>query len=160
MMAIIMRGKTSCSICGQVINDADDIVAFSPFMANDADPLSVFNDAAYHAECFAVHPLAQRCRSVYDDTRTRLGPGQRICCVCGEEIDNVDEYFTFGCLTSDDDSAFHKFNWVQLHRSCITSWRSFDDITTLLDEGLHSGELKGAAIENIMSEMKTFAARE
>ena len=52
-MAIVLRGKTECSVCGNVIKDGDEIVATSHFIADQNDPLWRFSDSAMHRSCFA-----------------------------------------------------------------------------------------------------------
>jgi hypothetical protein len=51
-MAIILRGKTECSLCSIVIKDGDDIVATSPFIDDQNDLLYRFSDSAMHKSCF------------------------------------------------------------------------------------------------------------
>ena len=51
-MALIFFGKTECSICGVVINENDDIVATSHFIAEPSDLLWRFSDSAMHRACF------------------------------------------------------------------------------------------------------------
>ena len=51
-MAIVLRGKTECSVCGLVIMDGDEIVATSHFIADSNDPLWRFSDSAMHRPCF------------------------------------------------------------------------------------------------------------
>ena len=51
-MAIILRGKTKCSICSTVIMDGDDIIATSHFIGDEQDPLWRFSDSAMHRACF------------------------------------------------------------------------------------------------------------
>jgi len=57
-MALVTRGKTQCPICQQVLEARDDIVMFSAFISEPTDPLWLFNDAAFHRDCFAAHPFA------------------------------------------------------------------------------------------------------
>jgi len=52
LVAIVLRGKTECSLCGKVIINGDDIVATSHFIADKADPLWRFSDSAMHHSCF------------------------------------------------------------------------------------------------------------
>ena len=52
-MAIVLRGKTECSVCGNVIKEGDEIVATSHFIADQNDPLWRFSDSAMHCYCFA-----------------------------------------------------------------------------------------------------------
>ena len=51
-MAIVLRGKTKCTICDCVITDVDKIVATSHFISNPNDPLWRFSDSAMHTSCF------------------------------------------------------------------------------------------------------------
>jgi hypothetical protein len=51
-MAIVLRGKTECSVCGNVIMNGDDIVATSHFIADKNDPSWRFSDSAMHHSCF------------------------------------------------------------------------------------------------------------
>ncbi len=55
-MAIVLRGKTKCSICDNVIADVDQIVATSHFISDANDPLWRFSDSAMHGACFANWP--------------------------------------------------------------------------------------------------------
>src|SRR5215813_11649681 len=56
-MAIVLRGKTKCSICDTVISDVDQIVATSHFISDRNDPLWRFSDSAMHRSCFANWPM-------------------------------------------------------------------------------------------------------
>ena len=52
-MAIVLRGKTECSVCSNVIKDGDEIVSTSHFIADQSDPLWRFSDSGMHRSCFA-----------------------------------------------------------------------------------------------------------
>jgi hypothetical protein len=60
-MALIFAGESRCPICGEVINQDDEIVATSHFIGDDTDPLWRFSDAAIHRHCF----LAWECREEF-----------------------------------------------------------------------------------------------
>ena len=51
-MAMVLRGKTKCPRCDLVIGQDDQIVGTSHFIADAADPLWRFSDAAMHKRCF------------------------------------------------------------------------------------------------------------
>jgi hypothetical protein len=51
-VALILLGKTECSICGVVLNEDDDLVATTHFIADQNDPLWRFSDSAMHRSCF------------------------------------------------------------------------------------------------------------
>jgi hypothetical protein len=58
-MALIFRGSTPCSICGNVIANSDNIVATSHFIGDENDPLWRFSDSAMHRTCFLAWDLRQ-----------------------------------------------------------------------------------------------------
>ena len=51
-VALILFGKTECSLCGNVFMAGDEIVATSHFIADRDDPLWRFSDSAMHRSCF------------------------------------------------------------------------------------------------------------
>lgn len=51
-MALVMRGKSTCPLCGKVLAEGDDIVGTTHFIADRNDPLWRFSDAAMHRACF------------------------------------------------------------------------------------------------------------
>ena len=56
-MALILCGKTECSICGVIIKDGDTIVATTHFLRDPNDPLWRFSDSGMHRSCFLAWPL-------------------------------------------------------------------------------------------------------
>jgi hypothetical protein len=50
----IRKGAAVCAICRRAIRPSDDAVLTPDFLANDADPLFAFSDAALHQPCFIV----------------------------------------------------------------------------------------------------------
>ncbi len=57
-MAIVIRGKTMCSLCDAILSDTDDIVMFPHFISVQTHPLWRFSDSAMHRSCFAGWPQA------------------------------------------------------------------------------------------------------
>lgn len=51
-MALIIRGKSTCALCGEVLEDGDDLFATTAFIENRDHPLWRFSDAAMHHACF------------------------------------------------------------------------------------------------------------
>ena len=51
-MAIVLRGKTHCSICDSVISQTDEVVSTSHFIADENDPFWKYSDSAMHRCCF------------------------------------------------------------------------------------------------------------
>jgi hypothetical protein len=53
-MERIRAGRAHCALCGDAIRPDDDALVTPDFLANDADPLWRFADAAMHRACFLV----------------------------------------------------------------------------------------------------------
>jgi hypothetical protein len=67
-VALILLGKTECSICGVILNDGDDLVATTHFIADQNDPLWRFSDSAMHRSCFLGWEHRQSFVKKYNDT--------------------------------------------------------------------------------------------
>lgn len=50
----IRAGRAHCALCGDVIRPAEDAFVTPDFLADDADLLWRFSDAAVHRACFLV----------------------------------------------------------------------------------------------------------
>ena len=68
IVALILLGKTECSICGVVINKGDDIIATTHFIADQDDPLWRFSDSAMHRSCFLGWDQRQAFVRKYNET--------------------------------------------------------------------------------------------
>lgn len=71
-MALVIRGKTPCGICGSSLGAGDEIRAFPAFLPAD-HPFARFSDGAFHRSCFdgmreagAVWALYARYRATWD----------------------------------------------------------------------------------------------
>ena len=153
-MAIVIRGKTKCQFCGKPIAEGQEVVSFPNFVANQMDPLRMFSDGAFHAECFYSHPLAQKAQSRYDEVLTRNGPGNRVCVVCEKEIKDPDEYFTLGHLTEDEAAPAYRYNYVQAHSSCLPEWRELASVIKSIHDLQASETWQKNALDDLLGELK------
>lgn len=69
-MALLIRGKTICSLCGNPIAENDEVYA-TPAFLKPTHRLGLYSDAAFHSHCFAatadrqeVERLLERYKSV------------------------------------------------------------------------------------------------
>ena len=67
-MALILLGKTECSICGVVLYEGDALVATTHFIADHNDPLWRFSDSAMHKSCFLEWEHRRSFVKKYNDT--------------------------------------------------------------------------------------------
>lgn len=51
-MALIIQGKTKCSICNATLNEGDNIVMCPHFISDPNDRLWRFSDSGMHKTCF------------------------------------------------------------------------------------------------------------
>lgn len=72
-MAIILRGKTTCPLCGKTIA-ADDAVRGFPAFLKSTHRLGKFSDAAFHETCLAassdaaeVQVLFEKWQAIWDN---------------------------------------------------------------------------------------------
>lgn len=155
-MALFVRGRTPCGICGQVLEQDDEVAVFPPFVANRKDPLWRFSENAFHHACLKRDPLGKLADRRYRETLQRLGPGMRSCAACGREILDPDEYLTFGHLT-DADHPLRQFNYLQLHRSCVPLWPAAGRVLALIEQFYASGTWEGEGLGRIIDDFRALA---
>jgi hypothetical protein len=68
-MALILLGKTECSLCGGVLKEDDDIVATTAFINDRDDPLWPFSDSGMHKACFLAWDQRSKFVKKYNETR-------------------------------------------------------------------------------------------
>jgi len=138
-MAIIISGKTKCHFCGAVIEHGQDSTSFGHFVSNELDPLGIFNDGAFHFDCFKNHPLAGKAQKRSEELLQRLAPGNRVCVVCNGQIMDPDDYFTLWYLTDNPRDPLYAYNYVQAHTSCLPKWAELRQIYKLVNDLYLSG---------------------
>ena len=153
-MALLIRGKTRCGICGNVIGDADEATMFGTFVPNVFDPLLLFNDAPLHTSCFRAHPLAGEATRRWDEQQERASFGRRMCDACNEEILRPDDWLFVSHLTSDSSDPLYRFNYRHLHRSHVTSWPEREVLESLLRPRVEAGEFKGPSYDALLRELR------
>lgn len=153
-MAILVRGKTECPICGEVIQDGDDVALFPHFVLNEADPLYPLSDAACHMLCVESDPLGSAMLAASEQCLAETGPGKRICVVCCEEVRAPDDYLLIGYLADPSDDPLGNFNYTHLHKSHIRHWKHADDFLTLARAALAQRKWRGPAIAEVVLEIE------
>jgi len=144
-MAIFVPGMP-CSLCQRPITATDDVVMFSPFVADCSDPLSVFSDAIAHTSCFVQHPLSTEATKWHDEATRQRESAARVCVVCTKPIADPDDYFGTGLLSRDPATPLFDFNHVHLHRSHAARWIRFEELRRLMDNAQASGSWQGPAL--------------
>jgi hypothetical protein len=156
-MAIVIRGKSKCVLCGNLLRDGDEVVSFSPFVSNELDPLWKFSDAGFHVNCFHQDALSEKAQQRYEELRNHVGLGNRTCVVCKTEITDPDDYFAVGHLTDDREHPLYRYNYVQAHRSCLPQWSELSQLSGLIEDVQKSGAWRGQALKTLLRELKEAA---
>jgi hypothetical protein len=73
-MAIILLGKTTCSLCNQLLRGDEDILGFPHFIHDPLHPLWRFSDSGMHKECFLSWENAEAFRNLYNELWPKLVP--------------------------------------------------------------------------------------
>jgi hypothetical protein len=149
-MAIVIVGQTPCLLCGTLLAQGQRTVQFPPFVANEADPIWKFSDAAMHEECFRGDPLAAAAESRYRELRERGDPAKSRCHVCGNRITNPGGFFPFGYLTGDVSHRLYRLNYAVFHRSCLPRWSELASMRELATAQLKSGLWKGRGMRGLV----------
>lgn len=153
-MAIIILGKTKCHFCGAVLDNGQEVSSFPHFINNELDPLSVFDDGAFHRQCFYNHPLAAKAEKRYEEILQRHSPANRKCVVCQKQFTNPDDYFTIGHLTDNPAAPLYDYNYTQAHSSCLGSWAELRHVYEMVKDLHLSGSWRGLALESILKELE------
>lgn len=153
-MAILVRGM-KCQLCGRPLLDSDPVAMFSPFVVNEADPLFLFSDGAFHRDCFMKHPLAAKAEARHHEVVESRKPANRRCLICGDLITDPDDYLAFGHLTDDVTNPLHRLNYKHIHRSHMDRWLELPSVCDLAEKALASGEWKGKGMQWLVDALKS-----
>jgi hypothetical protein len=131
-MAIFVPGM-KCVLCGLPMTAREEVVLFSPFVANRRDALFKFSDAPVHAACLSRDPLGDRALELHEAATLNADVRRRLCEVCERPILDPDDYLGLGLLTSDPGNALFRFNFLHLHRSHVGQWDRYQEFRRLIE---------------------------
>lgn len=152
-MAILILGKSVCSLCSRGITESDPVVSFGPFVANQLDPLWRFSDGVFHDQCFRKEPLAHKAIARQEELLRAAAPAGRRCRVCSQRIERPDDYILVPHLTDNPSSSAYDFNYSQFHRSCLRLWPHRVRLLSIIDELSRSGAWRGQALSMLRREL-------
>ena len=155
-MALLIFGKSVCSLCGRVIKQEESTCSFPPFVVNELDPCFVFSDGAFHETCVHEdeHEHGVEALRCVDEWASRVGPGKRKCVVCETEITDPDDYLFIERLLGRDSDPLRAFNYTHLHKSCLPRWESRSRFIELANAALASDSWKGPYLAHLIGEME------
>ena len=153
-MAIVILGKTTCTLCGRVLYGDDDVVSFPPLFYNQRDPAWILNDAGVHRACLLDHGLADRALQKLQDFETHRGQ-PKVCIVCNQEITDPADYFSTGPLGEGPDDPLQAVSWIEAHLSHLPGWEQTPELVRVLEESSHSSEWEGDVLEQILAKIRS-----
>lgn len=157
-MALIIYGKSSCSLCGQTIERDDAVVSFPAFVVNELDPCFALSDGSFHEACLHKDVRAGEALRRVEEWAAHVGPGKRQCAVCGMQVVDPDNYILIEHLSERDDDPLSFFNYVHLHRTCIPKWDARVRFDALAKDRLASGAWKGSYLPHLIEQIGAAAA--
>lgn len=153
-MAILLRGKTACKVCGTVIQSLDEVISFPHIISNESDPLWPFSDTSCHIDCAKQSPEVLKLIAITEEHYRRTGPGKRKCQVCGEEILDPDDCLALGYLGDPAVDALARFNFIHLHKSHVADWKSAAEFLAVAQAAIDNGRWNGPYLAALMRDIK------
>ena len=154
-MALLIYGKSVCTLCGKVIKQNEPTCSFPPFVMNELDPCFVFSDGAFHEDCVSKHAHGADALDRVNEWDSRVGPGKRKCVVCKTEVTDPDDYLLIEYLTDRESDPLRAFNYTHLHKSCLPGWASRSRFIELANAELAVGSWGGPYLARLVREIET-----
>lgn len=148
-MPILIYGASVCSLCGGIILATDEVISIPPLTPNSNDPLSIFNDSSFHADCFRKHPLFQQAEARETEVLA-ASKTPHICTVCGLAITDPDDFLMIDHITQDRNDPLYRCNFRKFHRSHIDQWDYLSQALKLLQGLQDSGKWGGEYLTRLI----------
>ncbi len=136
-MAIIIRGKTVCKLCGNVIQEDQNVLSYPEFTYSDIDPLAVFSGGVFHQDCVIQHELKEKLFERFK--KIEEGYFSKICVISNEKLNlsNVhhpDNHIYLGHLVDDKSSPLFRYNYCHINKRYFEFWDEKSDFLNYLKE--------------------------
>lgn len=151
-MAVIIKDKTKCALCGKIIKEQEKIIAIPDFSYNEKDLLNYFSNKVFHKNCYISHPLSNlmdkklKCiEKRYDEKKCYISKEL----ITIESIQHPDNHIFTGILTDNSLHPLFKFNNIHLNKRYLEFWDELDMFKNLLTNEITNNKLmfKGLLIE-------------
>jgi hypothetical protein len=139
-MAMILLGQSTCPLCGNILEEKQELQAFPPLTSNKKDSFYTFSDAGFHKECFENHPLSTKISTYYEKASEKTRPNNRFCEIANTLITQPENFFFIDLLTSDENEALSQFNCLLFDKENLKDWKEKDHFLTLAKDFLAKGK--------------------
>jgi hypothetical protein len=139
-MALFTRGNP-CTLCRLPMENRREVIIFPHLVGNLHDPLFVFNGAVAHKTCVHQHPwgkMAVRQKQFVHETI--LPNTKRECALCHQKITDAAQLIATGVLTTDSNQPLSHFNWLEVHKKCLSHWKELPVLVNELQKFAKSGK--------------------
>lgn len=139
-MALFLAETSACPLCKQIISDHEEQYAFPAFVPNSIDPLQLVNDATCHLKCLKVHENGRKAMDLAALFLEKISPGNRICAVGGNRIENPADYIFIDLLTSDENDPLFEYNFLTFDKNNLIRWKEREKFIKELQAFRDSGK--------------------
>lgn len=159
-MSLIIIGQSRCSICQQVINEAEKYYQFPAFVDNSSDPMNKYNDANCHLKCLNNEEQGYQATRLAEKFVEGLKPENRRCFIKGTIISNADSDLYFGLLSSDKNNRAWVYNFTHFDRGNLIFWPNLKNLLDAL-QALTQNDKMGIKedklnLTSLINELKVF----
>ena len=154
-MALVVRGRSKCRLCEEVLHDNDEIVAFSAFMVNELDPIHGFSDSAVHKQCFEEDPRRDRVSQCWADWLESVSPGNRICSICTERVTVEPDHLYVSRFTLNGEEPGASYESRHYHINCLKEWDDIGLFLHAIQEYACSSQWKGDYLVRLLQHLRT-----
>lgn len=158
-MALFIAGRTTCPLCGLLVQETDEAFNFPPLFLNARHEVFEISDSVVHRSCLESRSYSQLAQDKLAAYNERRG-APKLCKICGRVISTPDEYFSTGPLSDDPGEEVAQFDWFEAHSGCLRSW---DGTPQLIDDLLYaarSDDWEGNVLHDLAERLEEIRSSE
>jgi hypothetical protein len=158
-MAVFIAGRTTCPLCGLLVQESDEAINFPPLFLNAHHDVFEISDSVVHRSCLerrSYSQLAQAKLAAYNDRRGST----KLCKICGRVISNPDDYFSTGPLSDDQGEEIARLDWFEAHSGCLRSWDGTPQLIDDLRHAARSDDWEGQVLHDLAERLEEIRSSE
>ncbi len=127
-MAILLLGKTNCTICNNTIYENEEYYSFPSFVINTKDEIYFFNDSSFHCHCLTTMPSSESALQMAELFIKSVKPENRKSIITGKAIIIYKNHVFIDYLTSDKKDFLYKFNFAHVDKTELSIWKQRESL--------------------------------
>lgn len=153
-MALLIRGKTICSLCSRTIDEDDEVFGVPPLISNQLDPLFRYSDGMFHLECANGNPEFEQVGELIALWEQRSA--NKVSFLSGNPITSPDDFFAFPYLGAED--QFAELNFRVYSKDDLSEWTELPGIVEKLKELRNSNTWESPILGDLIEQLETLVA--